>query len=232
METMRWLAAGLLVCVVGCGKGKISGTVTNTGSKAIAGATVKADPAGKSATTDSSGKYSLDEVARGDQSVTASAAGYVDQAKSVKIGGTFKGDEATLDFSLGSGFGTAHSLTGTKWDYTYTGTQSDGTPDNGTGTFTFASEGGGTFTRTNTSGGGTDSGNFTVTSLTHPADTSGEHTDNIVVQFTSSCNIPTFTGTRKGPSMSGTYSSTLVSPPPAGCTNAKTVSGTISATQK
>lgn len=60
--------------------GSISGTVTDSSSTAIVGATVSTDT-GQQATTDPNGAYTLLEVPTGDRSVTASAVGYVAETK-------------------------------------------------------------------------------------------------------------------------------------------------------
>lgn len=78
--------------------GSISGTVTDSSSTAIVGATVSTDT-GQQATTDTNGAYTLIEVPTGDRSVTASAAGYVSETKTPV--GVFEDQTTTgVDFAL------------------------------------------------------------------------------------------------------------------------------------
>ena len=76
--------------------GNIAGTVTDASTgDPIAGATVTAD--GNSATTDANGAYTINNVSPGDYTVTASAAKYVEQSKTVTV---TAGTTTTLNFEL------------------------------------------------------------------------------------------------------------------------------------
>src|SRR5216683_2522627 len=76
--------------------GTITGTVTDAGTAApISGATVSYS--GGSTTTNSSGGYTLANVAQGSYSVTASAIGYAAQSRTVTVG---PGATATQNFAL------------------------------------------------------------------------------------------------------------------------------------
>src|SRR5438132_8974491 len=89
--------------------GSITGTVTEAGSGApIVGATVAYS--GGSVPTNSSGVYTLANVAEGSYSVTASATGYVSQSRTVTVG---PGATATQNFAL---TGQATQLSGAVTD--------------------------------------------------------------------------------------------------------------------
>ena len=77
--------------------GSISGTVTQTvGGAAIAGASVSVDT-GQSTTTNGSGVYTLSSVPVGSRTVTASATGFVSEAKGANV---VKDATTTADFAL------------------------------------------------------------------------------------------------------------------------------------
>ena len=85
--------------------GAITGKITNaSGGAAIAGATVSY--AGGSTTTDSTGTYTLSNVAPGSQSVTVQAAGFTSKTQSVTVNA---GSTATLNVALTA---TTATLTG------------------------------------------------------------------------------------------------------------------------
>lgn len=82
------VAVFLLMLAIGCGddgdagtpavdKGSISGTVKDASNNPIGGATVETSPATSSATTDSSGTFTISNVPIGVYSVTATKSGYV-----------------------------------------------------------------------------------------------------------------------------------------------------------
>jgi hypothetical protein len=95
--------SGLGVSIVGATTGtpgptgSLSGIVTDASTGiGIAGAAVQVDT-GQSATTDSTGAYSIDSVATGDHTLTASALGYEIQQASATVG---DGTNTVVDFSL------------------------------------------------------------------------------------------------------------------------------------
>ena len=85
----------LTPAVTGGGTGTLKGTVMSASGK-LSGVTVQV-LGGPSATTNKGGKYSIQNVAEGLQTVTASKSGYVDSEDTVMI---TAGSTATLNFSL------------------------------------------------------------------------------------------------------------------------------------
>ena len=77
--------------------GTVTGQVTSGTGAAIAGATVSVPGTSLSATTDESGNYRLTGVAAGDQSLTVTVAGFLDQTRTVSV---TAGATTTLNFSL------------------------------------------------------------------------------------------------------------------------------------
>ena len=75
--------------------GTLTGLVTDSSSRALAGATVTAD--GKGATTGADGTYTLTNVTPGQQSVSAAKAGYVSASKNATVAA---GQVTTVDWSL------------------------------------------------------------------------------------------------------------------------------------
>ncbi len=96
--------------------GTVSGTVTDasTGS-GVSGAAVSVDT-GQSATTDSTGSYSIADVPTGDRSVTASATGYQSQTKTATVS---ENTTATVNFALQPQ--TATGMTVSAIDYATSG---------------------------------------------------------------------------------------------------------------
>jgi phosphatidylinositol-3-phosphatase len=88
--------------------GTISGHVTNSSTgAALAGATLSYS--GGSTTTDSSGNYTLSNVATGTVSVTASVSGFTSQTGSVTV---TSGDTSTLNFSLAPSSSSPGTISG------------------------------------------------------------------------------------------------------------------------
>jgi len=143
----------------------LTGTVTDAGSsKPIAGATVTAGTA--SATTNSSGVYSISGLAPGTYTATASATGYTSQSASVTV---TAGSTTTQNFALTSTTGT---ITGTVTDAATAAPISGATVTAGTASATTNSSGvysisglaPGTYTATATATGYTSqSASVTVT---------------------------------------------------------------------
>jgi iron complex outermembrane receptor protein len=82
--------------VTGGGTGTLKGTVRSASGVKLSGVTVQV-LGGPSATTNKGGKYSIQNVAEGLQTVTASKSGSIDFEDTVTI---TAGSTATLDFRL------------------------------------------------------------------------------------------------------------------------------------
>ena len=80
----------------GGGSGTLKGTVKSISGVKLSGVTVQVD-GGPSSTTNKGGKYTINNVAEGAQSVTASKPGYVDSTVSVTI---IAGSNTTQNFDL------------------------------------------------------------------------------------------------------------------------------------
>jgi len=79
-------------------EGAISGTVTDSSSNAIQGATVETDTGGYSTTTDSNGDYTLSNVEAGTYDVTASKDGYESDTETDVM--VTAGQTSDVDFTL------------------------------------------------------------------------------------------------------------------------------------
>lgn len=90
------LNASLTPSPVGGGTGTLKGTVTSISGDKLRGVQVQVS-SGPSATTNKGGKYSIQNVPEGPQSVTASLSGYIDSTDTVTI---TAGSTATLNISL------------------------------------------------------------------------------------------------------------------------------------
>ena len=90
--------------------GTLTGTVTNAGGTAIAGAGVATATGGYTATTDTLGKYTISNVTAGTYSVTCTATGYVTQTKGATITANVT---TTLNFGMVSASAAVTALTAT-----------------------------------------------------------------------------------------------------------------------
>jgi len=134
--------------------GTITGTVTDAATAApIAGATVSYS--GGSTTTNSSGGYTLANVAEGSYTVTASATGYTSQSPTVTVG---PGATATQNFALtppnGAITGTVvNATTGSPISGATVSYSGGSTTTNGSGQYTLSSVAPGTYTVTASASG-------------------------------------------------------------------------------
>jgi len=93
-----------LTAAVNTATGNLTGIVRDTSGVAIAGATVSADPGGRSAATDAAGRYTIAGITVGTYQVTASKSGFVSASVS---GAELRPDATTtLDFTLSAGAST------------------------------------------------------------------------------------------------------------------------------
>lgn len=77
--------------------GALTGTVSSGGGSAIGGATVTVEGTDLSATSSSNGDYTIEGIPEGGHAVTAAAAGYVSDTRSVTV---LAGETATQNFTL------------------------------------------------------------------------------------------------------------------------------------
>ncbi|MSM38299.1 MAG: hypothetical protein GJT30_01570 [Geobacter sp.] len=88
--------------------GTLTGTVTNAGGTAIAGASIATTTGGYTATTDSLGKYTISSITAGSYTVKCTASGYTVQSKSAAITANAT---TTLNFSMVSASAAVSNLT-------------------------------------------------------------------------------------------------------------------------
>ncbi len=90
--------------------GTLTGTITNSGGTAIAGAKLATSTGGYTATTDTTGKYTIASMTAGSYSVTCTATGYATQIKPATITANVT---TTLNYTMASAGVVINTLTAT-----------------------------------------------------------------------------------------------------------------------
>jgi TonB-linked SusC/RagA family outer membrane protein len=107
---MRWISVLTMAVLLGAPQwafgqaaGTISGTVTGTGGRPLAGASVAVAGTTRGSQTDAQGRFSITAVPAGGRTVRATFAGYTEQTRTVTVSA---GQTSTMDITL-----TAQALT-------------------------------------------------------------------------------------------------------------------------